>query len=73
MDQPANSLMKWLSDIYRKVMDCYEMLTFLKLNVTGSQYDRFLILRKDIERLEKKIDAMSGPYYGQPEEDTHDT
>lgn len=73
MDQPGNSLMKWLSDIYRKVMDCYEMLTFLKLHVPSHQHDNFVVLRKDIERLEKKIDAMSGPHYGPIEEDKHDT
>lgn len=73
MDRPTNSLMKWLSDIYQKVMDCWEMLTFLKLQATGSQNDKFLVLRKDLERIEKKIDSLSGPYYGKMEDDTHDT
>lgn len=73
MDRSGNSLMKWLSDIYQKVMDCWEMLTFLKLHATGSQQDKFIVLRKDLERIEKKIDLLSGPYYGPMEDDTHDT
>lgn len=73
MDRPTNLLIKRLSDIYQKVMDCWEMLTFLKLHASGSQHDHFVILRKDLERIEKKIDSLSGPYYGKMEDDTHDT
>jgi len=74
VDRPVNSLMKLLSDIYQRLMDCHEMLTFLKLHASGSQHDHFVILRKDLERIEKKVDAFSGPYYGpMEEEDKHDT
>lgn len=67
------NIQKWFNELYRKIMDCWEMLTFLKLQTTGSQHDKFLALRKDLERIEKKIDNLSGPYYGKMEDDTHDT
>lgn len=67
------NIQKWFNELYRKIMDCWEMLTFLKLQTTGSQHDEFVILRKDIERIERKLDALTGPYYGKMEDDTHDT
>lgn len=67
------NIQKWFNELYRKIMDCWEMLTFLKLHASGSQHDHFVILRKDLERIEKKIDSLSGPYYGKMEDDTHDT
>ena len=73
MDQTKPTISKWLSDIYHRVMDCYEMLYFLKIHVPSEQHDNFLVLRKDIERLEKKVNTLSGPFYGGLEEDKHDT
>lgn len=67
------NIQKWFNELYRKIMDCWEMLTFLKLQTTGSRHDEFVILRKDIERIERKLDALTGPYYGKMEDDTHDT